>query len=168
MLNYGRIILVLAVMGIGVLLYFYISDYRREARRAEYLKYAGVIAETSVASEIYRNHPDSFFVARDSILKKYALTVDDLEEFKAKYKNDEPRWAEFWVYLDSLTDSLIHLYDSVYGGDIDTSQVAEDSVTDARKPIGILRNRLQAAGYEVYMDSALSNDADTNMPGDSQ
>jgi hypothetical protein len=168
MFNYGRIILVLAVMGIGVLLYFYISDYRQEARRGEYLKYAGVMAETSVASEIYRSYPDSFIVARDSILKKYALTADDLEEFKARYKNDEPRWAEFWVYLDSLTDSLIHYYDSVYGGDVDTSKVAEDTVIDTRKPIGILRNRLQAAGYEVYLDSALSNDADTNMPGDSQ
>jgi hypothetical protein len=104
-------------------MYFLYDDWQDKSRRKEYLKYAGVIAETSVASELYRFDNDSFLVVRDSVFRKYQVTQDEMLAFKDRYKDDERRWGEFWFYVDSLTDSLINYYDSL--------SRAKDSLGDA-------------------------------------
>ncbi len=96
------LIIVLALAG-----YFYISDYQRDKRAEEFAKFAGVIAETSITAELYRNDSDSFLIVRDSILNKYAVSINDLLMFKKRYRDQEHYWAEFWDKVVLISDSLI-------------------------------------------------------------
>ena len=103
------IIIILLVVGA----YLKISDILRERRLEEYDNFSGVIVETAIAAELYRNFQDSFFVARDSILKRYGLTLEQVRDFEHKYKGDEYRWAEFWDYVTLKADSLITYQESL-------------------------------------------------------
>ncbi len=123
-----RLVIVLAVIAALIYGFFYYEDYREAKQRREYLTYAGVIAETQVAAELYAFEPDSFLVVRDSILHKYDKTLAQMQSFKDEYKGDERKWAQLWFYVDSLTDSLATYYDSVLIADsIRTDSLASDS-----------------------------------------
>ena len=102
-----RVLIVLVVIAVAFGGYSYVNKILQEKRAEEYKKYASVIAETSVAAEMYRNKEDSFLIVRDSILRKYNLTDDDLLAFAFKYEGKEFRWAEFWDYVVNISDSLI-------------------------------------------------------------
>ena len=102
------LILVLILAG-----YLYYTDWRNDQQSKEFARYAGAIAETSVAAELYRNNQDSFFIARDSILNKYALSRDDLLRFKNKYKGKEYEWAVFWDKVVLISDSLVAYQESL-------------------------------------------------------
>ena len=93
--------------------YFYIEKSRTEALDNEFRRYGGAIAETSVAARLYQDNPDSFLIARDSILHKYSLTQRDMLEYRNRFKGDERRWADFWDYVVEVTDSLTAHYDSL-------------------------------------------------------
>lgn len=108
-----RIIITLVIIAVIVGGYFYIDDRLEKKRVEEYRRYAGVIAETSVAAELYRNKKDSFLVVRDSILNKYSLTQQQLLDFRDRYQGDERRWAEFWDYVVEISDSLIAYQESL-------------------------------------------------------
>ncbi len=95
-------IIALAVAG-----YFYFIDYQRAKRAEEFAKFAGVTAETSVAADLYRNDSDSFLIVRESILNKYAVSINDLLMFKKRYRGQEHYWAEFWDKVVLISDSLI-------------------------------------------------------------
>jgi len=112
-----RLVIVLALIGLLIYGYFLYKDYRIAREQKEYLEYAGVIAETQVASALYRLEPDSFKVVRASILRKYDKTLEEMQAFKDKYEGDERRWAQLWFYVDSLTDSAVRYYDSLDGTD---------------------------------------------------
>jgi len=112
-----RLFIVLVLIAALIYGYIYYKDYREAEQRREYLAYAGVIAETQVAAEIYRLQPDSFKTARDSILRHYGKTLNQMQSFKDEYKGDERRWAQLWFYVDSLTDSLVAYYDSALTAD---------------------------------------------------
>ncbi|RKX29329.1 MAG: hypothetical protein DRP46_07365 [Candidatus Zixiibacteriota bacterium] len=103
-------ILVVAVLivaaGFG---YVFIKDKIEADKRAEYTRFAGAVAETSIAAELYRNNSDSFFIVRDSILNKYAMTIRDIELFREKLKEKQIEWTEVWLKIDSITDSLVKL-----------------------------------------------------------
>ncbi len=87
--------------------YYYFSDYQENKKTVEFAKFAGVVAETSIAAELYRNNSDSFLIVRDSILNKYAVSINDLLMFKKRYRGDEFQWAEFWDKVVLVSDSLI-------------------------------------------------------------
>ena len=103
-------ILVVAVLivaaGFG---YVFIKGKIEADKRAEYTRFAGAVAETSIAAELYRNNSDSFFIVRDSILNKYAMTIRDIELFREKLKEKQIEWTEVWLKIDSITDSLVKL-----------------------------------------------------------
>lgn len=102
-----RIILVIVVVGLIIGGYFFIDDRIEAAREEEYRKFGGLIAEVSIAAELYRNNQDSFFVARDSILKQYGLTEDDLSRFREKLTNDRKAWLRVFEEASEATDSLV-------------------------------------------------------------
>jgi len=108
-----RIGLAILIALLLVAAYLYYSDYQQEKKAIEFARYAGAIAETSVAAELFRNKPDSFFIVRDSILSKYSLTTDDLLRYKKKYIGEEYQWAEFWDKVVLISDSLIEYQESL-------------------------------------------------------
>jgi len=105
----GRFIIAAAVIGLLVGGFFYGKDYLRDRKEAEYRRYAMVIAETSIAAELYRNSSDSFLVARDSILQKYGVTAEQMLAYKENFPGDQNDWAYFWKMVSNITDSLANL-----------------------------------------------------------
>ncbi len=105
----ARFIIAAAVIGLLIGGYFYGRDYLRNRKEAEYRRYALVIAETSIAAELYRNSSDSFLVARDSILQKYGVTAEQMLTYKDSFPGDQNDWASFWKMVSNITDSLANL-----------------------------------------------------------
>ena len=104
-----RILIVAVLIAAAGFGYVFIRDKMEADKRAEYTRFAGAVAETSIAAELYRNNSDSFFIVRDSILNKYAMTVEDIELFREKLKEKQTEWTEVWLKVDSITDSLVRL-----------------------------------------------------------
>jgi hypothetical protein len=104
-----RIVGLLTLVVIAILGYIYIDEWRRQNQNEEYQRYAAVIAETSLAAELYRNEPLSFLAARDSILARYGVA---LEEMRGLYRRFESRWpqaAELWKRASEAVDSLVKI-----------------------------------------------------------
>lgn len=112
-----RVIFVLALLSI---VYFggrYYFSSQEENRLREYKKYASLISEISLAVEIYRNEPDSFLIARDSIMNHYGLTIDSIDAFRARLSEDNKEWAKVWEIVQTVTDSLVDENISRYNTD---------------------------------------------------
>lgn len=115
-----------AIIIIGLLIggYFIISDRIDLSRQEKYKKYASVIAETSLAAELYRNQKDSFLVVRDSILKKYDVTAEEILHLKDKLNLDPENLVAFWKITAGLTDTIATRTDSLR---IIRARIAADS-----------------------------------------
>lgn len=108
-MSFWRILIALVLIAAGVLGFFYIRDRAAAKKEAEYHRFAGAVAETSIAAELYRNHPDSFLVARDSILKGYAMTLEDIAAFRVRLEKNDLEWEKVWDLVDSINDSLVKI-----------------------------------------------------------
>lgn len=104
--------------------YSYFRDKAVDKKAAEYRRFASVTAETSVAAELYRNYHDSFLVARDSILNKYAMTLEDIAAFRARISKNQPEWGKVWFLVDSINDSLVK-------AQFDRMKAAKDTTSDS-------------------------------------
>jgi hypothetical protein len=115
-----------AIIIIGLLIggYFIINDRMDLSRQEKYKKYASVIAETSLAAELYRNQKDSFLVVRDSILRKYDVTLDEILHLKDKLNLDPEDLVAFWKITAGLTDTIATRADSLR---IVRARIAADS-----------------------------------------
>lgn len=102
-----RVLIVLGAIAILYLGYKFYREKRESARQAEYIEYATVISEVSMAAEMYRNNSDSFLVVRDSILDSHGMTVQSIDSFKEKLSGNKPEWAEVWKHVVRITDSLV-------------------------------------------------------------
>jgi len=85
----------------------YFRDQKIEKRQTRYEKVARVIAEVSVAAELYRNKPDSFLIVRDSILGKYDFSIEQLREFENRLTEKKGDWFLIWQDVAKVTDSLV-------------------------------------------------------------
>ena len=99
------LLIILAALG-----YWHKSGRDKQARMAEYDRFASVYAGTSVMAELYRNEPERFFAARDSIYALYKVSADSLNAFKAGFENREEDWSEIWKIIKDKSDSLITYY----------------------------------------------------------
>lgn len=108
-----RIGIVVILIGLAIGGYILISDWENGRRSIEYRKYAGIIAETSIAAELFRSNQDSFFVARDAILKRHNVSLPEMDSLYTKFEKDWPDAAEFWKYVADITDSLVKIQDSI-------------------------------------------------------
>jgi len=104
-----RIIGVIVLLAIIIVGYFLIRDAIIAKKLDTYSQYAGVIAETSIAATVYRNNSDSFLVARDSILNRYNLTLEDVNAFKKKMKKKPDDWRIVFDMAAYMADSLIDI-----------------------------------------------------------
>ena len=125
-MSFWRVLIALVVITAGVLGFFYIRDQEAAKKEAEYHRFAGAIAETSIAAELYRNHPDSFLVARDSILRDYAMTMEDIAAFRARLEKNDLEWEKVWDLVDSINDSLVKIQ-------FERLNALKDSASDSSK-----------------------------------
>ena len=103
-----RIIIVVGLIGLIAGGYVIIRDELAARTETEYKNIALVIAETSVAAELYRNDSDSFLIVRDSILNMHRITIGELDAFKEKMKDKHRGWAVIWDFVSYYTDSLVN------------------------------------------------------------
>ncbi|MFH1699817.1 MAG: hypothetical protein ABIE07_04440 [Candidatus Zixiibacteriota bacterium] len=68
--------------------------------------FAQVYAGTRVIGELYRNEPDRFFRARDSIYGTYSFNEDSVRLFQISLENDSEKWPEIWGRIRNIVDSL--------------------------------------------------------------
>jgi hypothetical protein len=101
-----RILIVVIAVAAIIGGYFVVKDLAEAKKELEYMKYAGVISEVSLAAELYRENPDSFLVVRDSILDSYGLTIEDILAFQEKMKSARGDWLDVWDKVTQVTDSL--------------------------------------------------------------
>ncbi len=104
-----RIVGAIVLITIIIFGYIFVRDKIVEHKLDSYSQYAGVIAETSIAATLYRNSPDSFMVARDSILKKYDLTMENIDNFREKMQKKPDDWRIVFDMVAYLADSLIDI-----------------------------------------------------------
>jgi hypothetical protein len=105
-----RIVAVLIVLVLIIGGYYYFNEIYKSNLEKEYKKIALVIAETSVAAELYRNQSDSFLIARDSILAQQTLTIEELNAFKKKMTGQPKQWRIIFDYVSYYTDSVAGIY----------------------------------------------------------
>lgn len=127
---FWRYIIAAAVIGLLVGGYFFGKDYLRDKKEAEFRLYANVIAETSIAAELYRNSSDSFLVARDSILQRYGVTAEQMLAYKDSFPGDHDDWSRFWEIVSTITDSLANIQIEKIKQAADTS-LADSTAADS-------------------------------------
>ena len=97
------LIIILAAAG------FWYKTERDEKNRAEAAdKFTHVYAATSFLAELYRNEPERFIQARDSVYDVYNFNADSIEDFRTTFENREEDWNEVWISIRRVTDSLIN------------------------------------------------------------
>jgi hypothetical protein len=119
-----RIFGTIALAAILVLGYLFIRDRNRAKEEAIYRHYASVITETSLAAELYRHRPDSFLIVRDSILRKYNVTLDEMRNLAGKYRANLEQTADMWKMVTEMTDSVVKIEDSLLK---ERAKMAKDS-----------------------------------------
>jgi hypothetical protein len=122
-----RVIGIAVLAGLAVGVYFLIDDRIEANREMKYRKYAGVITETSIAAELYRNKRDSFLVVRDSIMHKYGVSSDEMLKLQDRFADKPEELVTFWKFVSEMTDSAVKIQDSILriNGKLDTT--ARDS-----------------------------------------
>lgn len=106
----GRIIIVILLIPTVILGYLFIRDHLEAKKKEEFRKYARVIAEISVAAELYREDNEGFLAARDSILSDEGLTLDSLDAFRDRLQDDKREWVKIWDQVKEITDSLVDFH----------------------------------------------------------
>jgi hypothetical protein len=108
-LDYKKIfiylIIILAAAG-----YWYKSELDEKKRAKASELFAEVYASTSVMAELYRNEPERFMTARDSIYKAYSFNADSIEAFRQTFEDREDEWTQVWIVIKNKTDSLINYF----------------------------------------------------------
>lgn len=118
------LIIILAAGG-----YWYKTD-RDEKNRAEATdRFVHVYSAASVLAELYRNEPERFIQARDSLYNVYDFNADSIEAFRLTFENREEDWTEVWNSVRRVTDSLIDHFKAnpIEHPDKDTADAVIDS-----------------------------------------
>jgi len=108
-----RIIGVVILAGLVVVGYIYFTDLHQKRIDESNRTYVNVIAETALAAEMHRLDSEEFFAARDSILRKYGVTAEEMLAVRDQYRGDVVDWDSFWGEVVKVTDSLVAIQDSL-------------------------------------------------------
>jgi len=73
-------------------------------------RFASLYAGTAVVAELYRNEPERFVRARDSLYRLYDFTPQAVDLLKQKWQGREEEWYPIWVAIKRKTDSLTQYY----------------------------------------------------------
>jgi len=132
-LDYKKIIIYLVIL-LAALGYWYkvFQDEKRGLEQTD--RFASVYAGTAVMAELYRNEPDRFFRARDSIYNLYKIDSMWINEFRRSHQDREEDWSLVWDAVKRKTDSLVEYYklnpvkhDTTKVLEIDSSVVISDT-----------------------------------------
>ncbi|MDD4050630.1 MAG: hypothetical protein PHR28_01860 [candidate division Zixibacteria bacterium] len=108
-MNYKKLavylLIVLVIFGI-----WYKNTRDTKRRLHEYARFANAYAGAAVVAELYRNEPDRFLRARDSVYKIYDFTAASIDQFQQSLKNREEDWSLVWDAVRLKTDSLAKYY----------------------------------------------------------
>jgi len=103
-----RIIGAVIVIGLIYAGYHLGAGLLEQHKLSEYNRYASAIAETSIAAELHRHNQEQFYTARDSILSKYKVTLEEMLNYEAKFTGDHDEKLFFWNIVSEVTDSMVN------------------------------------------------------------
>lgn len=108
-MNYKKLavylLIVLAVFGV------WFKHNRDKARQMdEGSRFAEAYAGTVVMAELFRNEPERFVRARDSIYQAYGFTPASIAQFQESLRGREEDWRTVWDAVHAKTDSLVKYY----------------------------------------------------------
>jgi hypothetical protein len=84
---------------------------RDDARHSDRVdRFVSVYSGTSVMSVLYRNEPERFYQARDSIFEEHRFNADSMEVLQEELEGEEENWSRVWSRIRHVTDSLIEYY----------------------------------------------------------
>lgn len=108
-MDYKKIIIYIIIVLLGVGVWFKRErDQKRQLSDSE--RFAEVYAATTVMAELYRNEPEKFLAARDSILAAHSVDSAWVSDFRNKFEKNEEKWTGIWNRIEGITDSLIAYY----------------------------------------------------------
>jgi len=108
-LDYKKIAvyIIIILVGIGI---WYKNRLDENQRREEAERFAHMYAGTMVTAELYRNEPDKFFDARDSIMREYGVDTTWVNRFRHAYEGSEEKWVPVFIRIHNIADSLIEYF----------------------------------------------------------
>lgn len=128
-MDYRKIFFYLIII-LGIVGWRYKAGRDEAARQAALDNFGSVYAGTVVVAELYRNEPQRFYRARDSIYALYEINADSITAFKVSLENREDEWIQVWNDIKIKTDSLIAYFkeNPVTHGLSDSSDAIGDSL----------------------------------------
>ncbi len=108
-MDYRKLIIYCIVILVGAGIWFR-HKWDQKRQLAESDRFAEVYAATTVMAELYRNEPEKYFAARDSIMAAHGVDSAWVFDFRDKFKGDEEKWKGIWDHINTITDSLIEYY----------------------------------------------------------
>ncbi|NMC43265.1 MAG: hypothetical protein GYA46_05040 [candidate division Zixibacteria bacterium] len=108
-MNYKKlaVYLLIGLVAIGV----WFKNNRDKARRVDDgNRFAEAYAGTVVMAELFRNEPERFVRARDSIYQVYGFTPASIAQFQESLRGREEDWRTVWDAVHAKTDSLVKYY----------------------------------------------------------
>jgi len=129
-LYYKKLIILVLIVVIGLGFWY----GRRQSEKNRYRRYdslAHVYAETSVMAELYRNEPQLFYAARDSLYRLYDFNPESIMALRNSLANREEDYSYVWQVIKRKTDSLVEYYKAhpIEHTLPDSLDTIEDSVT---------------------------------------
>ncbi len=110
-MNYKKLAVYL-FLALVVLGFWYKNSRDTQRRLDEYNRFADAYAGTAVMAELYRNEPDRFLRARDSIYQMYGFSPASIEQFQTSMRDREEDWTLVWNAVRFKTDSLAKYYNT--------------------------------------------------------
>lgn len=108
-MNYKKLAVYLLIVLIVFGVWF--KKNRDAARRMEeYGRFAEAYAGTVVMAELFRNEPERFIRARDSIYQVHGFTPASIAQFQESFRGREEEWRTVWDAVHARTDSLVKYY----------------------------------------------------------
>lgn len=108
-MDYRKIIIYIVIIAMAAGYWYWTGKKSEElARKSEV--FANVYAGTRVVGELYRNEPERFFRARDSIYAEYNFNADSVRIFQQLLEGDSEKWPDIWGRIRNLVDSLTTYY----------------------------------------------------------
>ena len=104
-MNYKKIIIYLIIIALPGGYWFWTTTKQAD-KSITYKKFAEVYAGTAVMAELFRNKPDQFFQARDSIYLLHNFNADSIELLRQSLTGREEEWSIIWGRIEAKTDSL--------------------------------------------------------------
>lgn len=105
-MDYRKIIVYVLIVIIAAALWYRSKDTGEASVDSE-KRFIEVYAGTAVVAEIYRDVPERFFRARDSIYALYNFDADSVAAFEKTFEGREGDWAPVWNTIRNKVDSMV-------------------------------------------------------------